>query len=512
MRVKLRLARNTLMELLVIGFNMVSGLFLAPYLLKNLGLPLGWAPERRIAEYGLWTLIASVTNYFGYLDFGVRPAVSRLIAGYRGKGDIVGINATITTALGMLGLSALAAMIGSVAFAPLFPHIFHLDMPSPDVAATVMWVGLTLAINFPLSVFDACLIAHERNDLSAGTEIIATLVRFSVTVYLVHLGSGILALAQINFMVLVGSGLIKLLLVRRVFPAIRVTYALYDRQIAKSVYRYGFWFFLQIVAARISALSDNITVGIFIGTSAVAVYSFALRLIAIARESGHSLANAVYPLAAGHDARGELHKQQRLLMITTQASLGFALLVATFFLGYGGEILSAWIGTGLTAAQIHQSVVVLFMLTIPTLGVLTQQTNGAVIQGVDGHRILAYLLLGEAVISTAISVALAPRLGMVGIASGTLIAVSISNYFIQPIFVCRQLKLPLGQYFRLVHGPVLLKMTPVCAALCLLRLVWVPDGRIAVALLGLGGGLCYLSIFYRLFFTKRALSHWQYDG
>ena len=74
------------------GVAVVIGFLLSPYLVHQLGKTV----------YGVWTLVASVTGYFGVLDLGLRQSVGRFVTRRVSLEDHEGVNRTMTTAIAML--------------------------------------------------------------------------------------------------------------------------------------------------------------------------------------------------------------------------------------------------------------------------------------------------------------------------------------------------------------------------------------------------------------------------
>src|SRR5262249_6714392 len=105
-------ARNIIWNWAGTVINMAAGFAVTPYMVHGLGHTL----------YGLWILIASLTNYFGFLDLGIRGAVGRNIAFLRAKHDTDGVNAVLSTALVLLSIAAMLALSASMVLLLVFAH------------------------------------------------------------------------------------------------------------------------------------------------------------------------------------------------------------------------------------------------------------------------------------------------------------------------------------------------------------------------------------------------------
>ncbi|HEX2971798.1 MAG TPA: oligosaccharide flippase family protein, partial [Tepidisphaeraceae bacterium] len=86
------IARNVIWNWVALGANLLAGFIVAPFLVHRLGQ----------TGYGLWILVASLIDYFGLLDMGVRGAVGRQIALHHAKQNRQGVNETLSTALAIL--------------------------------------------------------------------------------------------------------------------------------------------------------------------------------------------------------------------------------------------------------------------------------------------------------------------------------------------------------------------------------------------------------------------------
>src|SRR4051794_30859059 len=111
------IAQNVVWNCAGMAANLLAGFVVVPYLVRRLGQ----------TNYGLWILVASFTNYFSLLDLGIRAAVGRQVAFYKAKGDVGGFNATVNTALVILGACGVLALLAMLAITLLFFRLY--DVP-----------------------------------------------------------------------------------------------------------------------------------------------------------------------------------------------------------------------------------------------------------------------------------------------------------------------------------------------------------------------------------------------
>ncbi|HTS17293.1 MAG TPA: oligosaccharide flippase family protein [Verrucomicrobiae bacterium] len=491
MNLKQRVFRNSSLEMLSKVVGIAAGIFLSPYLIHSLTKE----------TYGLWVLIGSVVGYFGFTDFGVRIAAGRLIAYYRAREDAARVNHTINSCLVMLSASGLVVTALTFWLSPYFARLFHIGPSVLHVSAAVFVCGVAVAIGLPLTVFEGCLAGYERYDLINLVEIVMIVARVAVTVWMMQLGYGILALAIINLALTVAGGVMKFLLCHRVFKSMRVAFEHLDRATIRETYSTSIWFLILAVSVRISFFTDNVVIGYFRSTGEVAIYSIAGRLAQYALVGVHAFNLVLMPVAAAYDAHADLSKQRQLLLLGTRASFAAAIFMATIFLAYGGQIIHIWVGAGF-----EQAAVVLAILTLPLVTQSSQMTTLMVLQGMAKHKNLSLIYLTEAIANLLLSLILVRPLGMIGVALGTALTSTFSSLIAQPIYVCRVLSLGYADYYRKAFLPVLAATAPLVAVIVGFQYVWLPQKFITMAVFCITCAALYFGAVYLFFFTKRGLT------
>src|ERR1700720_4345769 len=85
---KVALFKNVGSSWFALGFSILVGIFLSPYILHHLG----------DEAFGLWVLIFSITGYYGLFDLGIRSSIIRYVAKYSAKSENDELNRLINTA------------------------------------------------------------------------------------------------------------------------------------------------------------------------------------------------------------------------------------------------------------------------------------------------------------------------------------------------------------------------------------------------------------------------------
>ena len=118
-------ARNITSNLAGYIVSAVVALFLSPFVISTLGA----------LNFGMWTLLVSLTGYYGLLDLGVRSAVGQYVTRYWSRDDMDGVNRTFSTSMALLVLVAgvgLIVTVGLMYFLPGFLEAKNLEADPAD--------------------------------------------------------------------------------------------------------------------------------------------------------------------------------------------------------------------------------------------------------------------------------------------------------------------------------------------------------------------------------------------
>jgi O-antigen/teichoic acid export membrane protein len=174
---------------------------------------------------------------------------------------------------------------------------------------------------------------------------------------------------------------------------------------------------------------------------------------------------------------------QRLLILGTRMALLVTLPLCLGFLFLGRQFITLWMGPAYA-----DSAVLLIVLTIPQFGSMSQSASALVLAGMARHRAFAYFALAEAVANVALSVILVQRMGLIGVAWGTVIPHLICTSLVVPLYTVRVLKMNASDYLLQAYLHPLLCALPLLALgymfLELEAASWLVFGAEALAMCG----------------------------
>lgn len=464
----------------------VVGFTLTPVVVQSLGA----------TGYGLWTLVLSITGYFGLLDLGIRSSVSRFLSRHLALNDEDGVNRTTSTAFAILAAGGVLASIATLGIA-LF--LFDRLRIPPEYASqgrtALLITGLNMSCILPLGIFSAVIYASERFDIVSGITIAMEVTRAALVVWLLRDGYGLVALALVALLLTVVQYSAMAFVVARLHPRLRIRWHYVDRKACRELFGFSIYRFIWIVSNQVIFYSDAVVIGIFLSAGAITPYAIATSLINYGRNIVFLLLDPFYPSAARMDANGEIAELQRLLIVGTRIALLVALPLCCGFIFLGRQFITLWMGD-----EYAGGAVVLMILAIPQFFSMPQYVSALVLAGMAKHRTFAYIALAEGVANLTLSIILVRRMGLLGVAWGTVVPALITNVIVIPLYTLRVLNMSPKDYLVRAYGrPVLAAVPAAAMAFAFSRLrptSWVMFAAEALSIIGVSGLVSYFVCLY----------------
>jgi O-antigen/teichoic acid export membrane protein len=423
------------------------GFLLAPVVVHSLGN----------TGYGLWTLVLSMTGYFGLLDLGIRSSVGRFVTRYIALNDSQRVNRTASTAFLMLGCGGILAFLATLAMVTFFFGHFEVD-PQYTVAGrmALLVAGLNMSCILPLGVFSAVLIALERFDILSGVTIVGELTRATLVVWFLRHGYGVVALALISLAITLAEYSVMAFWAKAIYRPLNISIRYMDREAIKDLFGFSIFRFIWIIANQLIFYSDSVVIAIFLGAAAITPYAIAGSLINYGRNIVSLMTDTLSPGAARLDAKEDLAGLQSLQILGTRMALLVALPLCLGFIFLGRQFITLWMGPAYAG-----SAVILAVLTIPQFVSISQYPSALILAGMARHRAFAYFAFAEGVTNLILSIILVQKIGLIGVAWGTVIPNLVSSTVVIPLYTLHVLKMSAREYLAKAYQRPLLAATPI---------------------------------------------------
>ena len=326
------------------------------------------------------------------------------------------------------------------AIAVVFPVLFDVP-PDLQTAATVavVLVGFDLAVAMPADTFGGALIGVQRYDLLNLTVIATAIAQAVGWIAVVVLGGGIVWLGIVTLTLSLASHVARYVLAKRLLPSMRLRPKYFDRSLVKPFISLSGWIAVADLCAVIIMRIDTIVVGVIVGVPEAGVYAVGQKLSMLVSRFTNPAIAMYFPHAATLFARGDRSGLRATLYAGTRLSVGIAapLTIALGFLAL--PLIDAWVGTGYDEAAL-----VVVFLSLTALAGSTTETGVYILRGTGDVRRPALFAICEASLNFSLSIILGLRMGLQGVALGTLIGAATTHLLLFLPYICRRLLVPVA--------------------------------------------------------------------
>lgn len=436
-----------------ICLNMVVGLIYTPYMLRMLGQ----------SEYGLYSLAASIIAYLTVLDLGFGNAIVRYTAKFRAEGkqreqeEMFGMFFILYIGIGLI------AMIAGSVLSLNVENMFSCAMTEIEVHRTriMLWLmTFNLAFTFPMSIWGSIMTAYERFVFQRFVSIIRSVLNPIVMVLLLVVGYKAIAMVVVTTIFNVGTLFINWWYCKYKL-AIKVRFAKLEWGFLKEVSIYSFWIFLNAIMDRIYWSTGQFVLGVYKGSTAIAVYSVAIQLENMYMMFSTAIASVFLPKVTSMVTKGAKNEEISNLFIRT-GRLQYIVMafILSSFIVFGKQFIVLWAGNDYAEAY-YLSLMFFVPLTIPliqNLGIIILQARNQM-----KFRSLLYIII--ALCSLALSILLTQRYNYYGCAFATGLALLLGQGLIMNIYYQKEQNIDMIAFW-----VEILKMSVVPAFLVLLSI------------------------------------------
>ncbi len=456
------LARNILSNWTSFALGVAYTLYITPILLNRLQSEL----------YGTWHFLNGLTAYSQLLHLGLGAALIRNVARMRAENDSAGISrvaSVVMTLYGGMGLLCLTVFAGVSPWIPSLLKDSLTDQMRTETSLTWLLLGAQYSCLFVGSAFAGTIVGFNRFDLVNVVRCLFIVVRAVVVLSLVTGESLLLRLAT-------GLAVVSLLetaafyaIVRFVLPGVRLRPIKPTFSELRQLYSFGFQAFLILLSSTLIMYTDTVVIGSMVGVAAVTYYAMPQQILEYARMGLNGVTSAFLPKLSVLFQQGRMDELRRVFVAKARLFGVLSAFVYANILFQTQPFLSIWVGDEIAVAA---TLVIPLLAASNWINSLAVRTCYPFLQAMDMLRVPARILIVEAVLNLVLSVALAPVLGIVGVAIGTLIPAALVSGPFVPLLILRRFGIA---QWRTVVGlvlPGLIVLGGLCALLPLLA-AWI---------------------------------------
>jgi O-antigen/teichoic acid export membrane protein len=424
--------RNVLSNWAGFACSSIISFFLSPFIVHHLGN----------SGYGIWVFIGSLTGYIGLLNFGVRGAVTRYVARFHVEGNHQEASAVTSSALLIFVAAGTLAILLALVLAAFVP-MFHISRNYQFAARVVVILGgLNIAVSLIFGVFGGVLTALHRFDLSNLIEVANSLVSGFVIVLVLSAGKGIIALAIVNLAFGVAVGVAYAATAFQLYPALKIRPSYGDRAHLKLIFSFSLYGFLTQTSFNLIFYTDAIVIGSFLSAGMVTFFAIGGNLMNYSRALIRGISTTVSPRASALEVMGRPRELEMFLLKALRFASLVIMPIALTFLLRGSSFIRLWMGQQYG----EQSGRVLWILAWALMFMASDQVAVSTMLGIGKQKLMAFVVLAEAICNLVLSIALVRRLGIYGVAWGTVLPSLVVSLFFWPWYVRYTLGISIRSY------------------------------------------------------------------
>jgi O-antigen/teichoic acid export membrane protein len=469
----------------------ITNIFLTPFILHHLG----------DEAYGLWVLIVSLSDYYLFLQVGVRSSTVRYVSRSLALQDYDGVSRIVSTGF-YYALAAFAFVTcmacASARFVPSFFSVKPVNVHA--FFALFLMVGIAQAFDFPISIFEGALEAVGRFDQLYGSRIAGMLLRVVLLVVVLKKGGGFYAVGTVTILSTLGLRFVSVPLAFREVKGFHLRFKDIHTSVLKEMWIYSFTSFSIGIGQRMTISLYPAIIAKYLSAAAVTMFALPTKLLSVPLSGIGSMTEFANPLSSDLEARQDKTGLQRVLVMCGEfAFLLFAPLAALLII-LGRQTISLWVGPSYSSTY-----PLLVLLTFGTGIAATQASTQSIIFGMGRHKGLIWVRIGEGIATAALGILFMRYWGLWGYALATMVVALIVNLILMPHYVCTLLDMPVLTYLgRGCLRPSLLSL-PLIAALWLFQHFFPITSWAGLILAALIGGIVYAATLLAGPWIKRRL-------
>jgi O-antigen/teichoic acid export membrane protein len=428
---------STMSNYLLLFLRIASVLILTRGLFINLGAE----------DYGFWALLWSMFGYTLLLDFGFGTAVQKWTSQTRVNGDWSRYGSLLSSLLACYGLMGALIALSSLPIAYWLPQWFHFSGDPRPFQLIFVIFGVGSGLIFPTGLAAEMLRGLEqitlRNRIQGWTLMLQTIG----SLLLVQFYPDLLLLTVWTLLTTLGGNLFMLRSALRALPA-NFKLGQPSRKLLSEVASFSIYAWIITLTNLVIFRSDQLIIGASLGVGAIAGYQIANRLADLFRQLTTQLHDYLGPLAARAYSQGQQTLLNQTMLNTSRWVSLLAVLMGLPLAWFLPELLQLWLKLDSPDVRISAWVLLGSMFVQVSL----RSTSTQILLMCQREQTLMWGALAEAFLNLGLSLVLAPRIGILGVALGTL----LPNLLLAVVFnlplASRVSNLNPWQFFRQTSG------------------------------------------------------------
>lgn len=330
-----RIAKNTMMLYIRMALTMIVSLYTSRVVLASLG----------IEDFGIYNVVGGVIGMFGFLNGSMASTTQRFLNYALGKGDSTYLNKIFSLAFFIhLGIAIIVLVLCETV--GLWFLNYKLVIPDNRMWAANIVFQVSMISSFLAivgTVFNGCIIAHEKMGYYAYVSIYDTFVKLAIA-YLISIVSfdRLIFYAILLAIVSITSFLLPFIMCLRQFSETKIKWYK-DTALAKDMFGFSGWNIFGSLSWLLRDQGVNMLINIFLGPIANASRAVAVQVSNAIQGFVSNFMTAMSPQITKNYASGKLKEMETLAYRGSRFSFLLLFMIALPFMLNSEYILHLWL-------------------------------------------------------------------------------------------------------------------------------------------------------------------------
>lgn len=416
--------------------NALVGFIYVPLLIHFLGQK----------EFGLYQLMGSFLVYLGLFDFGLSNTVTRYYSKYIALDDEEGKeNLLALSSLIYLILTLILILVGIFIFFYL-DDIFGNSLSLYELkTAKKMFIIILInvAITVSTAVFNSIITAHEKFIFLKVLSIIQVIIRPIIVLAVFAIEASAISVVIVQAGINIFGSIMKIYYSFSKL-SVKIKFHYFDKPLLKEFIQYSFYIFITMLMDQIYWRSDQVILGIILGTTSVAVFSIGSQIVTYYMTLSTSMSGVFLPnITKKVFSDGTNDELSNILIKVGRIQYILLGMVLTGFILYGREFIAIWVGE-----EFNKSYYIALIIMIPFTIDLIQNIGLAILQAKNMYSFRAIVFLSLAISKIIISIPMAIYMGEIGAALATGVSYFIGNGIVMNYYYHKKVKLNILKFWK----------------------------------------------------------------
>lgn len=431
---------GALLSYVLIFVNAIYGMVVSPFILKTIGA----------GELGVYETIGALTASISVLEFGIGSTMQRYIANMVARKQQKEIENF--SAMGLIQTSVLATLVGIVGFClyfalePVYGNSFTTGELTRAKEIFILFI-LQLILHMIENFFFGVLAGYNRfafsNSLKLGALILRILLCYVCLPIFPNARTLVFATLVMEVVLIAGE---LLYLKGRIHH--RSHLYKWDGTLFRESFVYTLLMFAQTIIVQFNGHVDSWVIGAYIGTVAVTIYSFAIKIYNMYQQCAMSISGVLLPTVTNQLLQEDNPRAMEDMVIKygrVQWSFLSALLMGLICLGE--EFFHVWLADSLGAAT-RDCWILCLILVVPMTWPLITNVCLTILRAKNLMRFRT-LSLGYSLIANAILTLVGTYFwGYWAAAIGTALSTIIGSIISMNIYYHKKLGMNMGRVYK----------------------------------------------------------------